>query len=330
MTVFSPDAERFASLLLARDWVGAQRYALELVDQGVPVGEVLTRLIAPAQVLIGDRWHTDTASVADEHAATAIADAVVSVLTAAQPAMATGPHVVVLCAEGEWHLLAARLVAETLRADGYDVAFLGASMPVTHLARFLTDTRPDVVALSCSTPLALDGVLAFTTVAHDVGVPVLAGGRALGPDETRAHALGVDMWAPDALAAAARLRGPLPSTLRAPTADVAGAAAVRDAEAAVVDTAMVELAARFPALASYRADQLARTREDFAYSVRFAAATVLTGDPRVFAEYLPWLEALLAARGLPASVLAVSLESLRAAAAAVGVPRLLDVLEQSP
>src|SRR3712207_7094162 len=38
-------------------------------------------------------------------------------------------HVVVACLDGEWHALAARIVAEVLRVHGWRVTFLGASVP---------------------------------------------------------------------------------------------------------------------------------------------------------------------------------------------------------
>lgn len=181
-----------ADHLFARDLVGAKVLALQLLGLGIEIGALLTHLIAPAQAVVGERWHRNEASVADEHGATAVADALVTVLTAVPPRSPRGPHVVVACAEGEWHLLAARLVAETLRDGRYDVTFLGPSMPAAHLGRFLEATTPDVLAVSCSTALAFEGVASFVIVAHGLGVPVLAGGRALGPDDHRATLLGAD------------------------------------------------------------------------------------------------------------------------------------------
>jgi methanogenic corrinoid protein MtbC1 len=46
---------------------------------------------------------------------------------------------VVTCAEGEWHSLPARMVAEVLRLHGWQVTFLGASTPADHLRRLLTE-----------------------------------------------------------------------------------------------------------------------------------------------------------------------------------------------
>jgi len=304
--------ERMAEAFLARDVFEAKQIALDLLDAGVGIGEVMTHLIAPAQARIGDRWHLNEASVADEHAATAVADAVVSVLTTITPPAAKGPHVVVACAEGEWHLLAARLLAETLRGDGFRISFLGGSMPAAHLARFLETTAPDVLAVSASTPLALEGVLAFVHVAHSAGVPVIAGGRALGSDDHRAHVLGADLWAPDALAASKSLQQPLPRVLNAPTADTGTAMEISLHAPALVAAAMSEFEMRFPAVLEYTPEQRARTREDFGYIIQFAQAALLTRDAGLFDDFLDWMTQLLVARRVPAEALTLALDTLTA------------------
>jgi hypothetical protein len=246
------------------------------------------------------------------HAATAVADDVVSALTSIGAAAPTDQrHVVLACAEGEWHVLPARLTAESLRSEGFTVTFLGPSTPARHLRGFLEDVRPDVLGVSCSTALSLDGVLGFVQVAHDAGVPVIAGGRGL-PTAARAYTLGVDLWAPDAVVAGDVLRQPLPRSLRTPTANVGGALALAPEISGWVERAMVALAERFPGLARYDDEQLARTREDFGYIVHFIQAAVLLREDEVFHEFARWLRQLLEARGVPARALHLSFEALAA------------------
>ncbi len=313
MTDLDAHLHEYLAHLAARDSRAAVELAVRLADEGVPVATLLVDLVAAAQREIGERWYCDDASIADEHAATAIAEAVVGVLTGTASAVraAGAVHVVVCCASGEWHTLPARLFSEVLRAKGHDVTYLGPSIPPSHLARFLARLADvDLLAVSCATPLALEGVLAYVEVAHDLGLPVIAGGRALGPDDHRATVLGADLWAPDADAAAALLARPRPDRLRAPTADVGTALELALGRDAHVEAAMEELGRRLPMLARFDSEQLARTREDLGYILRFAEATILTRDPRVFEEFLAWLERLLVLRGLPDSVVPTALEAL--------------------
>ncbi len=311
MIIEPAEAEAFLDYLDRRDLGAAIALALGLVDDGVPVPEVLHMMVAPAQAEVGARWQRNEYTVADEHAATAVADAVVSVLSAERIPVGEPVRMVVVCAEGEWHLLPARLLAESLRAQGFDVTFLGGSMPAVHLAAFLAHADVDIVGISCTTPLALEGALSGVEVAHDAGLPGLVGGRAFGTDDCRANAIGADLWAPDAQEAAELLREPLPTELAQPMADTGGAMEMALRREAWIDATMAELARQLPAFASYTPDQRARTREDIGYILRFAEAAVLTRDARLFDDFLVWLRSVLAARGVPPSVLADSLAILR-------------------
>lgn len=311
MTVTAADVAGFLASLEARDTGDATALALRLADDGAPVPEVLVDLVGAAQIEVGERWQRNEYSIADEHAATAISDIVVSVLTANPVPIVDRPNVVVLCANGEWHLLAARLIAEVLRGNGFAITFLGASMPASHLSRFLRSNRDiDVVAISCSTPLAFAGAVSCVAVAHDAGVPVIVGGRALGTDGTRAESIGADLWAPDAQSAVWLLHDPLPTTFRSSSVDVASAMMLGLQRTALVEAAMSKLSQDLPSVRVFSEEQLDRTREDFAYILEFAEAATLMRDRRVFDEFVQWLDPLLQARGLPASILPMSLHIL--------------------
>ncbi len=273
-------------------------------------------LLADIQREVGRRWQHQECTVADEHAATAIVD-----LALAAACLETAPHrppavhgsVVVACAEEEWHVMPARMLAEQLRADGWDVVFLGASTPAEHLRRFLAAGPPDAVALSCTVPLHLPGARRSVSASHDAGVPVLAGGAAFGTSARRAAAIGADAWAPGTGRAAtilARWASSRP-VLAAPTAGEAPALALAAERPALTERAMSALAARYPPLAHYTPWQLARTREDFGYIIRFTEASILTGDDTIATDFASWLASLLAARGLPDRIVPLSIGVLR-------------------
>jgi methanogenic corrinoid protein MtbC1 len=315
--ITAADVERFVECLARRDRKAAARQALGLLETGATIQELVLALLGPAQVEVGRQWEANQWSVADEHAATAISDAVLGALAWRIEAAENQGHVVVTCAEGEWHSLPARMAAEVLRVYGWQVTFLGASTPADHLRRLLAEVGAVGVVISCSVPIFLGGALRSVQAAQAEGIPVLVGGRAFGPDELRAHRLGADGWAPDA-AAAAHLLG---EWRRQPPAVGKWPAGMRDAEPLeleaarpeLVEAAMSALFLRFPPLAAYSEAQLARTREDLGYILQFLEAAQLTDDPRIFLdEFLPWLTRVLTSRGLPAGVVTVGLEALEA------------------
>ena len=317
MQITAAQVERFVDALARRDRKAAVRQALGLLEAGTPIQDIVQDLLARSQAEVGRRWETNQWSVADEHAATAITDAVLGVLAWRIEAAEDQDHVVVTCAEGEWHSLPARMAAEVLRLHGWEVTFLGASTPADHLRRFVAEVDTFGVVVSCSVPIFLGGALRSVQAAQSAGVPVLVGGRGLGPDELRARRLGADGWAPDPVAAADLLgswRQQAPAVGRRPAGmldtEPLELEAVRPE---LVEAAMGELFLRFPPLAGYSEAQLSRSREDLGYILQFLEAALLTDDQRIFLdEFLPWLTRVLTSRGLPAAVVAVGLEALEA------------------
>jgi methanogenic corrinoid protein MtbC1 len=188
-------AERVAMLaaLVDGDVPLAYRLALELLGYGVPFDDIVVDVLAPVQAELGRRWAVGDLGVADEHAASAAVEDLLVRLgaTAERP---DGPAVVIVSPEHDAHALGGRVVASALALEGFRVLYLGASVPATHLGDFLEMQEPFALALSCSVPTALVGAARSVGVAHELGIPVVAGGRAL-PSAERASRLGIDALA---------------------------------------------------------------------------------------------------------------------------------------
>jgi methanogenic corrinoid protein MtbC1 len=269
-------------------------------------------LLAGVQREVGRRWQDQDWSVADEHAATALADLALAAAALAFPlGQPTRGPVVVTCAEEEWHILPARMFAEQLRAYGWDVVFLGASTPADHLARYLARQPVVAVGVSCTVPVHLPGARRSIAAAHGVGMPVMAGGAGFGTTPARALAVGADAWAATTeeahRAASAWSDGPPP--LASPRNDHAQLALAADRQQ-VVDDAMADLGTDFPEMVAYSPWQLKKAREDLHYIVRFVEAALLTDDDMVVVDFVSWLVPLLAARGVAPAVVLLGIRSL--------------------
>lgn len=316
MTTLNPSAfvDPYLEYALTGDSRPAVALALRLLDGGVPLELIITDLLAAAQRRLGELWQANQLNVADEHLATAVAQTTLHALASTTPA---GDFdlglVVVVCAEGDWHGLAAHMFAEQLRSHSIGVAYLGASTPAEHVARFIDRRRPDALAVSCNLPIFYAGITRLADEAHAQGVPVLVGGRALAADTT-ARLLGADGWAhnlPGALELLAGWRDrPPPVPSRA--TDLLNAAIELDAGAEkIASAAFDDLMQQSPAMGHWDAAQLARTREDLAFIVQFVAAAMLVDEPTVLTGFLDWLAELLAARNVPKSALHAGLEMLQ-------------------
>lgn len=316
-----PAVPAFLDLLHRGDGADALGQVADHMRRGGAVTEVVAELLAPAQRSVGEHWQAGRWSVADEHAASAVVEDTLGVLAAHVPRPAGSPRIALVCAEGEWHVTPARMAALLLRDAGWDVDFLGGSTPPTHVRAALERTRPHVLAISATLPLALAGVPAVVAAAHDAGVPVLAGGRAFGASDHRARRLGADGHAADASRAAALLTEWLdrPPTAVAVTPDPAWdreRTYLADHHAALLEETVGGLGGQVPEVGGYTPEQLDHTRRDLAFTLRFLETSLLVEDPGLFDEYTDWLRRLLAPRGVTAAVVARSLATLDRALAA--------------
>ncbi|GGS72798.1 cobalamin-binding protein [Planobispora rosea] len=304
--------DRYLKLAGLADEYGAIDLALELLGRGVPAEAVLLDLVAPAQARVGELWAADEWSVAREHAATAVSDRVVAAVAAHARPRPTRERIIVTCPDGEYHALPARLLAEVLRLRGWQVDFLGASVPDAHLITYLHQTGPEAVALSCTLPTRLPRAHATLTACRSVGVPVLAGGRGFGPGGHRAFLLGADAWAPSARPAADRLdRGlpsfpPQPPVMKHLADEEYTSLAGRRGD--LLARVMRALGAAYPPMASYDVRQLEATAEDLAHYADFLAAALYVDDSTLFTDFVTWTAGVLRARGVPAGAVRAALD----------------------
>jgi methylmalonyl-CoA mutase cobalamin-binding subunit len=249
-------------------------------------------------------WEQGLWSVADEHAATAVTEAALHALSAPGTGATNpeGPHLLFACAEGEWHALPARMAATVALAGGARVTVLGPSVPADHVLRRLAKGDVDVLALSCTMVTNLIGAARCISVAHEVGVPVIAGGRAFGTTPKRAERLGADRWGADATA----LLDPVPRLSERST-EISTEASLLDAVSEhTMDLAYSHVVAALPREAALDPVQKAKGRGDLCWMSRVTAAAVLTEDATVIDDFLRWQMGLQQDGRVPAAVVIAS------------------------
>ncbi|HWJ08794.1 MAG TPA: cobalamin-dependent protein [Nocardioides sp.] len=279
--------------------------AVEVVDdalfRGAPPADLITDVLVRAQSTVGEKWQRGEWTVADEHAATAVAKRALTVVSPPGPASDGARHVVVACAEGEWHSLPARMAGELLRGQGLQVTMLGASTPADQLRRQLRSSDPDVLALSATMTTSLIGAADGIAAARAEGVPVVVGGNAWGEGQRRARALGAHLRLVDIRDVRHRL-----DELRGTTAPPLPVLPDEARWLAVVPQDVVTAAvgarnrADHPRAVTDRAARAEAERE-LACIGRHAAAAVACDDPSVLADHLDWLSTVREAHGRPAT-----------------------------
>ena len=305
------EPREITELALAGDHEVLRRRCLDAVAAGMSVRDLVVDVLAPAQVEVGDRWLRAEISVADEHLATAGVDSALAALELRLPPPGNGPRVVCVCAEGEWHVAAARMVALVLDASGLVPVFLGPSLGARDLAAFARSSRADAVAVSCSTAAALPGAArCVAEVAAANGPLVVVGGNATGA--VAAERLGAPVVGDPRRLADELASLPSPSPVQLDH----GAVAELDLHGrALVDAAAV-LLGKGPVV-----------REAVDSLVGVARAATLLDDRAIVDGHQPWLDTFLGARNAGFSAADLSAAVVGVAPAVLERPdRLCEVL----
>jgi DNA-binding transcriptional MerR regulator/methylmalonyl-CoA mutase cobalamin-binding subunit len=152
----------------------------KLVDQALALPSVdvaFFEVITPALVEVGERWSAGDVGVAQEHLCTAVVRAGLQRLLSDTRPGVRGTAVLA-CAPGEQHEIGLLMLAVLLRADGWQVAYLGPNTPTGDTLSLATALAATVVCFSVGTAehsRALNRTLSGANVPERLEVVV--GGR---------------------------------------------------------------------------------------------------------------------------------------------------------
>jgi methanogenic corrinoid protein MtbC1 len=209
-----PHLDAFLRALVERDSTAARRAIDAALEDSLSVDEIYIEVMQPALYEIGHRWALGDLNVAQEHYATTLAQSLLDVLSASRlRPTPDGRLAIVTATPDEQHSLGARMLADFLESDGWEVLLLGAGPPARDLVELVDLERPDVVALSTSTAGVLPGLIELVGALAELRPPplILVGGSfwTAGAGDF-AQELGADLVIHDAREAVVRLRERVP------------------------------------------------------------------------------------------------------------------------
>lgn len=178
MDIWQDLRDRYLALALE----GAAREASELVKGSLDsfsYQEILLEVVGRAQEEVGNLWATTKLTVADEHLATGVAQLVAAELRSAIEVRQAPKQVTILasCVPGDLHSFPLRLACDLFEAQGHQVTYLGASLPLRNLEEMAQRLQPQVIALSCSVPIHLAAAKAAIQQLRDGPWKIVVGGR---------------------------------------------------------------------------------------------------------------------------------------------------------
>ncbi|GJL78896.1 MAG: MerR family transcriptional regulator [Nitrospinaceae bacterium] len=148
-----------------------------------PFEEVFKRILVPLQIRVGELWFEDKLDISIEHYVTAQVKQKLFTAINMIGIEQHGPKVLIACPPWELHEIGAQMIAYFCATRKGRVIFLGANLPLANLIHFCSQTKPDVVILSCTSDISENKARAFfTELSHKISThkcPVWVGGQGI-------------------------------------------------------------------------------------------------------------------------------------------------------
>lgn len=302
--------EQYTDAALAGDRSAAASIAAEFAGADDSCERLVTELLAPSQRLVGDRWQHELCSVGAEHAATFVTESVLASLAVGNEPRIPAGTIVIVCAEGEWHALPARMASELLIADGWRVIHLGPATPAAQLRTYLAGVDADAVGVSATVAGNLTGAARTVRVARQLGFPVLCGGAAFDAAGRRARAIGAS-GQPRDLAAGLSLDDVVWGETALPDTDDDWAY-IDFERVRIVRDALTWLGSSDFNQHDRASSWLEHVAAELDAIVSVVAAAVLCDDPSIVAEHRTWFSDRLESVGTPAGAAHRSFDAIAA------------------
>jgi MerR family transcriptional regulator, light-induced transcriptional regulator len=122
-----------------------------MLSQGLDMATIYTEVFQWAINRIGDLFQQGATDEAHEHMASAITERMMArVAQFHNPVTRSQYRAVLGSVAGNWHVMGLRMLADGLRALGWDTVFLGANVPTASFASMVQLMRPDLIVISCA------------------------------------------------------------------------------------------------------------------------------------------------------------------------------------
>lgn len=174
----------YLQAVLDKDRTKAESITINLIKQGWDMLEIF-KVFSESQVQIGELWAKNIITVADEHFATHITLDMISLIgrSFGKPRTVIGSVAVLSCVEGEFHYIGMKMLSEILASQGWDVHFIGQSLPIAHVIQTLKKSSKvfDIICLSITIPFNLANLIAAIQALREDPVlkqtTIIVGGR---------------------------------------------------------------------------------------------------------------------------------------------------------
>lgn len=162
--------------------------ATDALANGAEIEDLYADVFQDALYDVGRRWETNAITVAQEHMATAVTQYVMAhVFGTLEPVAPSRGVAVMTGVPGELHHVGALMISDMLEAHGWQVQFLGSSLPIPSILAAIKEAKPQLLGISVTMPFNLHHAVRLIAEAkHDApDVRTVVGGAAFRLDAWR-------------------------------------------------------------------------------------------------------------------------------------------------
>jgi len=174
---------KFTNLLLEGDTIGALNYAKSITEGKDSLQEFYLKVVTYSMYDIGIQWENGLISVAQEHLATSIVMRIMALLYMSEVICTNtkGKAIITACSN-EYHEVGARIIADMLELDGWDVKYFGANTPEDELIKAIKSIHPVFVGMSITMVFNIEKLIKtiekIRSVPEIANTKIMAGGYA--------------------------------------------------------------------------------------------------------------------------------------------------------
>ena len=138
------------------------------------------KILKPVMYQIGDEWASNKISIATEHVASNVAQALVKIIMDKVTTSGNKKKILLCVPVGEEHHLGCDVIETFLTSKGYKVFNMGTSIPSESVLHFIEHNNPDIIMISITLEDNLKaGQRLVKKIKENFKVPVVVGGYAL-------------------------------------------------------------------------------------------------------------------------------------------------------
>jgi len=141
----------FLDYLISGNRLKCSEIAKKYIQDDIPIQEFYENILKKSLYDVGELWEYNKISVATEHLASAIVEAILNELyTKIIEKEKINKTAIVTCIENEFHQIGIKMISDVFEMNGWNTFFLGANTPVNELIAFTRIINPDILAISLS------------------------------------------------------------------------------------------------------------------------------------------------------------------------------------